>query len=147
RAGRREYDLGLRGTRVTTCDLTPAEAEIALALGYVPWSKEGEEAWNACWYTDRHTCVGEALSDAKWFGADTVHLLLQSTSKIDYHERRQRSWADQLFGSGKWKECRLTSPTGQHAMVLSGIRPSGEYAMVMIDGESKMSGPTAAARV
>jgi len=33
RAGRSEYDLGHRGTCVTTCDLTPGEAQVALALG------------------------------------------------------------------------------------------------------------------
>jgi hypothetical protein len=72
RAGRYEYDLGHRGTRVTTCDLTPGEAQVGLALGYVPWSPEGEEAWNALWYTELHDCVGEALR------CDTVHLLLCS---------------------------------------------------------------------
>lgn len=148
RAGRREYDLGHRGTIVRTCDLTREEAAFALSLGYIPHSKEGEEAWNALWYTELHECVGEALSDAKWFGGDTAHLLLKSTSKIDYQEKKQRVHADQLFGQGKWKECRLVGPTGQRAMVLSGDRggENGGYATVMVDGQHKMSGPVASAR-
>jgi hypothetical protein len=99
RAGRYEYDLGHRGTRVTTCDLTPGEAQVALALGYVPWSAEGEEAWNALWYTELHGCVGEAIGTAP--GCDTVHLLLQASSRVDYHERKARVFADQVFGIGK----------------------------------------------
>ena len=148
-AGRREYDLGHRGTRVTTCDLTSDEAAIALSLGYMPWSSEAEEAWNTSWYTELHACVGQALGDAKWFGGDTAHLLLQASSKIDYHERRQRAHADQMFGKGTWKECRLVGPAGQQAMVLSGDRGGavGAYAMVMVDGQSKLSGPTPTARV
>ena len=148
RAGRREYDLGHRGTSVGTCALSPDEATIALSIGYVPWSPEAEEAWNALWYTDLHECVGEALRDARYFGGDTAHLLLQASDKIDYHERRQRAHADQLFGKGTWKECRLAGPAGQRAMVLSGDRGGavGEYALVMIDGASKLSGPTASAR-
>lgn len=148
RAGRREYDLGHRGTSVATCDLTPDEAEVALSLGYIPWSTEGEEAWNATWYTELHACVGQALGDVKWFGGDTAHLLLKASSKIDYYELRQRAHADQLFGAGKWKECCLAGPSGQRAMVLSGDRGGsvGEYATVMIDGEHKLSGPTSAAR-
>ena len=148
RAGRYEYDLGHRGTCVATCDLTPDEAKVALSLGYLPWSKEAEGAWNALWYTDLHDCVGEALGDARYFGGDTAHLLLQASDKIDYYERRQRAHADQLFGAGKWKECRLAGPGGQRAMVLSGDRGGtiGEYAMVVVDGEPKLSGPTLSAR-
>jgi hypothetical protein len=148
RAGRYEYDLGHRGTSVATCDLTPDEARAALSLGYIPWSKEAEGAWFALWYTELHECVDQALSDARYFGGDTAHLLLQSSAKIDYHERRQRSHADQLFGKGKWKECRLVGPAGQLAMVLSGDRGGqvGEYAMVMVNGEQKLSGPTPSAR-
>ena len=148
RAGRREYDLDHRGTRVTTCDLTSDEATIARGLGYMSWSPEAEETWNALWYTELHECVGQALGDAKWFGGDTAHLLLQASSKIDYHERRQRACADQMFGKGTWKECRLVGPAGQRAMVLSGDRGGsvGAYATVMIDGQSKLSGPTPSAR-
>jgi hypothetical protein len=148
RAGRYEYDLGHRGTSVHTCDLTPDEATIALALGYIPWSSETEEAWNALWYTDLHECVGEAMSDARHLGHDTAHLLLRSTDKIDYHERKQRLHADQLFGEGRWKECRLVGPVGQRAMVLSGQHRStgNEYATVMIDGQNKMSCETSKAR-
>ena len=148
RAGRREYDLGHRGTVVRTGNLTPDEAKIALALGYIPWTKEAEEAWTALWYTDLHECVGEAMSDAKWFGSDTAHLLLQSSSKVDYQERKERVRADQMFGAGNWKECRLTGPAGQRGMVLSGDRGGqvGEYALVMVDGQHKMSGPVASAR-
>ena len=148
RSGRREYDLGHRGTVVRTCSLTSDEAAIALALGYIPWTKESEEAWTALWYTELHECAGEAMSDAKWFGSDTAHLLLQSSSKVDYYERKERARADQLFGTGKWKECRLTGPAGQRGMVLSGDRGGqvGEYALVMVDGQHKMSGPVASAR-
>ena len=148
RAGRYEYDLGHRGTSVATCDLTPDEAKVALALGYIPWSKEAEKAWDALWYTELHECVGEALRDARYFGGDTVHLLLQASDKIDYRERKERSQADQIFGVGKWKECRLAGPAGERAMVLSGDRGGeiGAYAMVMVDGEHKLSGPTASAR-
>jgi hypothetical protein len=148
RAGRREYDLGHRGTSVATCDLTPDEAAIALALGYIPWSAEGQEAWEALWYTELHACVGEAIGDARHFGGDTAHLLLQAADKIDYRERKQRAHADQIFGAGKWKECRLAGPAGQRAMVLSGDRGGqvGEYATVMVDGEHKLSGATASAR-
>ena len=148
RAGRYEYDLGHRGTSVATCDLTPDEATIALSLGYIPWSSEAEEAWMALWYTELHECVSQALGDARYFGGDTAHLLLQAVDKVDYYERRQRAQADQLFGVGKWKECRLTGPAGQRAMVLSGDRGGaiGEYALVMVDGASKLSGPTPSAR-
>jgi len=148
RAGRREYDLGHRGTTVHTCDLTPDEATYALSLGYIPWSKEAEEAWNALWYTDLHECVGEAMSDAKWFGGDTAHLLLKATDKVDYQEKKQRLHADRMFGQGKWKECRLTGPKGERAMVLSGDRGGeiGGYATVMVDGQHKMSGAVAEAR-
>jgi len=148
RAGRREYDLGHRGARVVTCDLRPDEAESALSFGYIPWSPEAEETWDALWYTELHACVGEALGAPRGFGADTVHLLLQASSKIDYHERKERALADQIFGTGMWKECRLTGPSGQRAMVLSGDRGGqiGGYALVMVDGQSKLSGPTATAR-
>lgn len=148
RAGRYEYDLGHRGTSVATCDLTPAEAEVARALGYVPWSEEAQKTWEATWYTELHALAGQALGDVKWFGGDTAHLLLKASSKIDYYELRQRMFADQMFGAGKWKECRLAGPSGQRAMVLSGDRGGsiGEYATVMIDGESKLSGPTEHAR-
>ncbi len=147
RAGRAEYDLGHRGTCVSACALTPGEAQVALALGYVPWSVEGEEAWNALWYTELHGCVGEALGDARQ-GGDTVHLLLQSSSKIDYHERKARSFADQIFGGNKWKECRLVGPAGERGMVLSGDRGgvTGAWAMVVVNGASKLSGPIARAR-
>lgn len=146
RSGRYEYDLGHGGASVATCDLTPDEAQVALALGYVPWSQEAEETWDALWRTELHECVNEALGDARYFGSDTVHLLFQATSKIDYRERKQRADADQMFGKGKWKECRLAGPFGQRAMVCSGERGSGEYATVMIDGEHKLSGPTSYAR-
>jgi hypothetical protein len=147
RAGRSEYDLGHRGTRVITGDLTPGEAQVALALGYIPWSAEGEEAWNAQWYTELHGCVGEALGDAR-HGGDTVHLLLQSSNKVDYHERRSRAFADQVFGAGKWRECRLVGPAGALGMVLSGDRGGamGPWAMVVVDGDQKLSGPIAHAR-
>lgn len=147
RAGRYEYDLGNRGTRVATCDLTPEEARVALSLGYIPWSEEAEETWNALWYTELHGCVGEALGDGR-FGGDTVHLLLQSSSRVDYHERRARAHADQLFGSGKWRECRLVGPSGTRGMVLSGDRGGsiGSWAMVVVDGSQKLSGPTTCAR-
>lgn len=148
RAGRREYDLGHRGTSVTTCELTPDEAHVALSLGYIPWSQAAEDAWEASWYTDLHACVGEALGDARTFGSDTAHLLLQASNKIDYRERKQRARADQLLGVGKWKECRIAGPSGARGMVLSGDRGGqvGEYALVMVDGEHKLSGPTSAAR-
>lgn len=149
RAGRNEHDRGHRGTRVMTDSLTPDEALIATTLGYVPWSKEAEEAWTASWYTELHDCVHEALSDARYFGGDTAHLLLQASDKIDYQERRERLHADRVFGIGKWKECRLVGPTGQRGMVLSGLHRKdgvGEYAMVVVDGAAKLSGPTAAAR-
>lgn len=146
RAGRYEYDLGHRGTSVATCDLTPDEAKIALALGYIPWSPEAEATWESLWYTDLHACVGEAMSDARWFGSDTAHLLLQATDKVDYRERKQRAQADQIFGAGSWKECRLIGPAGQRAMVLSGTRRDGGYATIMVEGEHKMSGPTEGAR-
>jgi hypothetical protein len=142
RAGRYEYDLGHRGTVVTTCDLTPEEAQLALTLGYMPWSQEGEEAWMALWYTELHDCVGRAIDD------NTGHLLLQSSSKVDYHERRRRAQADQIFGVGCWRECRLNGPAGQRGMVLSGDRGGeiGGYAMVVVDGKAKFSGPSAQAR-
>lgn len=148
RAGRYEYDLGHRGTTVRTCDLTPEEAAIALALGYMPWTEEAEAAWDALWYTDLHGCVGEALGDARHLGHDTVHLLLLAIDKIDYHERKERLHADRVFGGGKWKECRLVGPRAERAMVLSGNRGGsiGAYAMVFVDGDHKMSGPTANAR-
>jgi hypothetical protein len=148
RAGRREYDLGHRGTTVRTCDLTPDEARYALSLGYIPWSSEAEEAWDALWYTELHACVGEAFSDRRFFGHDTAHLLLKAIDKIDYQEKKQRMHADRMFGEGKWKECRLVGPKGQRAMVLSGVRSghSGGYATVMVDGQHKMSGPIAEAR-
>lgn len=148
RAGRSEYDLGHRGARVTTCDLTPEESQVALSLGYIPWSVEAEEAWNALWYTELHSCVGEAWNDARHGGGDTVHLLLQSSSKVDYHERKVRAFANQIFGSGKWRECRLVGPTGTCGMVLSGDRggSSGEWSMVVIDGDQRLCGPTALAR-
>ena len=155
RSGRREYDLGHRGTSIATCDLTPDEAKVALGIGYIPWSQEAEAAWEALWYTELHACVGEALGDARTFGSDTAHLLLLAGNKIDYRERKQRTHADQLFGAGTWKECRLAGPSGQRAMVLSGDRGGhlavdgvkvGEYATVMVDGEHKLSGPTEAAR-
>jgi hypothetical protein len=146
RAGRHEYNLGHRGTRITTCNLTPEEAQAALALGYIPWSAEGEEAWNALWCTELHGCVGEALGDARW-GCDTVHLLLQASSRVDYHERKERARADQVFGAGKWRECRLVGPAGTLGMVLSGDRGgnAGEWAMVVVDGAQKLSGPTVSA--
>ena len=146
RAGRAEYDLGHRGTRVLTCALTSGEAEVAVALGYIPWSMEGEEAWNALWFTELHSCVGEALGDAR-HGCDTVHLLLQATGRVDYHERKARAQADQIFGS-KWKECRLVGPAGERGMVLSGDRcgATGAWAMVVVNGDSKLSGPITAAR-
>ena len=147
RAGRSEYDLGHRGTRVTTCALTPGEAQVALSLGYIPWSMEGEETWNSLWYTELHGCVREALGDAR-YGCDTVHLLLEASDRIDYHERRARSQANQLFGTGKWKECRLVSPVGARGMVLSGDRggATGLWAMVVVDGDHKLSGPVRVAR-
>jgi hypothetical protein len=146
RAGRSEYDLGHRGTGVTTCELTPGEAQVALSLGYIPWSAEGEEAWKGLWYTELHSCVGEALGDRR-YGYDTTHLLLQASSRIDYHERKERSLADQIFGVGKWKECRLVGPAGARGMVLSGDRGGavGSWAMVMVDGGQKLSGPIACA--
>lgn len=145
RAGRREYDLGHRGTAVSTCDLTPDEAQIALSLGYMPWSQDAEDAWNALWFTELHACAGEALGDAKWFGSDTAHLLISASDKIDYRERKQRLRADQLFGAGKWKECRLAGPAGQRAMVCSGDRGGqiGAWATAMVEGEQKLSGPAA----
>jgi hypothetical protein len=148
RAGRVEYDLGHRGTRVATCDLTPGEAQVALALGYIPWSMEAEEAWNALWYTELHGCVGEAMGDARFGGCDTVHLLLQSSSRVDYHERKARALADQVFGDGRWQECRLVGPAGARGMVLSGDRGGsvGAWAMVVVDGVQKLSGPTVRAR-
>jgi hypothetical protein len=120
---------------------------VALALGYIPWSEEAEEAWNALWYTELHGCVGEALGDAR-HGGDTVHLLMQASSRVDYHERRARAHADQIFGVGKWKECRLVGPAGEHGMVLSGDRggAAGAWAMVVVNGDSKLSGPIARAR-
>lgn len=148
RAGRYEYDLGHRGTSVRTCDLTPDEAAVALSLGYIPWSAEAEETWNTLWYTELHECVGEAMSDARYFGHDTAHLLMQASSKIDYQERKERARADQLFGQGKWKECRIVGPASQRGMVLSGDRGGtiGGYALVMVDGQHKMGGPVASAR-
>lgn len=145
RAGRAEYDLGHRGTCVVTCDLTPEEAQVALSLGYVPWSVEGEEAWDALWYTELHSCVGEALGDAR-YDCDTVHLLLQASSRLDYHERKARARADQLFGTGKWRECRLVGPAGSQGMVLSGDRRGAAWSMVMVNGDQKLSGPVANAR-
>lgn len=145
RAGRYEYDLGHRGTRVTTCDLTTGEAQAALALGYIPWTEEAEVVWESLWYTELHGCVSEALNSIGR-GGDTIHLLLRAESKIDYHECKERAFADQIFGPGKWKECRLTGPAGTRGMVLSGERTSGEWAMVMIDGNSKLSGPVSLAR-
>jgi hypothetical protein len=147
RAGRYEYDLGHRGTCVTTCDLTPGEAQVALALGYVPWSAEGEEAWNALWYTELHGCVGEAIGTARQ-GCDTVHLLLQASSRVDYHERKARVFADQVFGIGKWRECRLVGPAGVRGMVLSGDRGGavGPWAMVLVNGDQKLGGPIVRAR-
>lgn len=147
RAGRSEYDLGHRGTCVTTCDLTPGEAQVALALGYVPWSAEGEEAWMALWYTELHGCVGEAFGAARRGGCDTVHLLLQASSRVDYHERKARALADQVFGHGKWRECRLVGP-GARGMVLSGDRGdrAAPWAMVVVNGDQKLSGPIASAR-
>jgi len=146
-AGRREYDLGHRGTSVVTDNLTPDEAAYAASLGYVPWSKETQEAWHATWVTDLFACVSVALSDRG--GPDTVHLLLASTNVADYYERRERAHADQMFGTGKWKECRITGPKGERGMVLSGkhARDNREYAVVTIDGKHHLSGPTDSARV
>lgn len=148
RAGRYEYDRDCRGTSVKTCPLTPSEAEFALSLGYIPWTAEAEEAWNALWLTELHGCVGEAFSDVKYFGGDTTHLLLRAHSKIDYHEQKSRLAANQLFGHGKWKECLLVGPTGQRALMFSGDRGGkiGHYAQVIIDGAPKLSGSTATAR-
>ncbi len=146
RAGRYEYDLGHRGTRITTCDLTPGEAEVALGLGYMPWTEEAEVAWGNLWYTELHSCVNEALGDGGLGGGDTVHLLLRASSKVDYLESKARAFADQIFGAGKWKECRLIGPAGNRGMVLSGERSSEEWAMVMIDGNKKLSGPVSHAR-
>lgn len=145
RAGRAEYDLGNRGTRVVTCNLTPEESQEAVALGYIPWSAEGEEAWNALWYTELHGCVGEALGDSRQ-GCDTVHLLLQSSGRVDYHERKVRSLADQIFGVGKWKECCLVGLAGERGMVLSGDRGTGAWALVVVDGDQKLGGPIESAR-
>lgn len=145
RAGRHEYDLGHRGTSVRTCNLTPEEADVAQALGYVPWSEEIEKSWSAAWYTELHGCVGEALDDARFCG-DTVHLLLQASSKIDYHERKERASADRLFGVGMWKESRLVGPAGERALMLSGSRGGAEHARIVVDGKSKLSGPAPTAR-
>jgi hypothetical protein len=149
RAGRYEYDMGHRGTRVITCDLTPGEALGARALGYIPWSEEGEEAWNALWYTELHGCVGEALGDGRQ-GCDTVHLLLQASSRVDYHERKARAFADQVFGVGKWRECRLEGPGSvkTRGMVLSGDRGGsvGPWAMVVVNGDQTLGGPIEHAR-
>ena len=147
RAGRYEYDLGHRGTRVITGDLTPGEAQVALSLGYMPWSREAEETWNALWCTELHACVGEALGDAR-YGGDTVHLLLQASNRVDYHERKARARADQIFGAGKWRECRLEGPTGERGMVLSGDRGGavGVWGMALVDGDQKLSGPIESAR-
>ena len=103
RAGRAQHDLGHRGTRVITCALTPEEARVALSLGYVPWTEEGEEAWLALWYTELHGCVGEAMRDLR-HGLDTVHLLLQSSSLIDYQERKASAHAEAVRASAaRWQ--------------------------------------------
>ena len=145
RAGRREYDMGHRGTSVTTCDLTPAEAEVALSLGYIPHSKEGEEAWNALWFSELHGMVNEAMPDR--YRPDTIHLLLQATDAVDYRERKERDFAKQLF-TGEVKECRITGPAGERGMVLSGKhRATGKpYATVMVDGRDCSSGDVTEAR-
>lgn len=147
RAGKREYDMGHRGTSVHTCALTPEEADVAVSLGYLPWSEEDEKARNAEWYTELHGCVGEAINDGR-FGCDTIHLLLKAKNKVDYHELKARDHANQVFGKDNWKECRITGPAGERGLVLSGnhTRTDGEYAMVLVDGDSKMSGPTESAR-
>lgn len=141
RAGCREYDLGHRGTSVITDPLTPAEAESAVALGYKPWSKEAAEAWHSTWCSELYTCVHDAIRDA------TTHLLLQASDKIDYEERCKRLHADRLFGANQWQEYRLVGPTGQRAMMLSGnhTKTARAYALVVIDGISKFSGPAAKA--
>jgi hypothetical protein len=77
-----------------------------------------------------------------------VHLLLQSVSRVDYHERKARGQADRIFGAGKWRECRIDGPAGTRGMMLSGDRggSAGEWAMVVVDGAQKLSGPIKAAR-
>lgn len=147
RAGRREYDLDHRGTKVITDNLTPDEAKLALSLGYMPWTQEGEDAWTALWFTDLHGCASQAI-DRRYFGSDTIHLLLRAVDKIDYFEHVQRMHADRLFGGGKWKECRLVGPESQRALVLSGTRSDNRtgYATVLVDGQQKLSGPIEHAR-
>ena len=92
RAGRYEYDRGTRGTSVIAGDLAPEEAQIALSLGYVPHTEEGEQAWNALYRDDRFECVHEAL-DAR-FGGDTIHLLLRASSAAEYRDARAKEWRE-----------------------------------------------------
>jgi hypothetical protein len=72
--------------------------------------------------------------------------VLRASSKVDYLEAKARSFADQIFGTAKWKECRLVGSAGNRGMVLSSVLSSEEWAMVMIDGNSKFSGPVSLAR-
>ena len=137
RAGRNEYDRGARGTSVTTTDLTPAEAEYALSLGYMPWTKEGETAWHNLWMDERFGEVSRALAD------NAAHLLVKATSLVDYMEQRERMHADQMFGAGQWREVVSVGPKGERALVCSGThrRTGSNTVMLMVDGWSRCSGP------
>ena len=130
RAGRAEYDLGHRGTRVITCALTPGESQAALALGYIPWSMEGEEAWNALWFTELHSCVGEALGDAR-HGCDTVHLLMQASNRVDYQERKARAHADQIFGGRSVVSSVPRASSGWCSAAIVEARGHGQWSWSM----------------
>jgi hypothetical protein len=117
RAGAEEYHRGALGAVVRTPELTEDESKVALSLGYIPHTAEGEAAWNDLWYTDLHALVGEAHGNAS-HGFHTMHHLLAAKDAQDYRLRCQREFLLRDWGAEKL--CEMTGPRGERVVVGTG---------------------------
>lgn len=126
RAGAREHRLGRLGSEVRTPDLTPEEARVALSLGYMPHTPEGEVAWLGLWHTDRHELVGQAVDDLR-HGQATIHHLIAASSAQDYRVRCRRDEA-RRWGAGSVHELR--GPAGEHVVIAVGQGPRAGRACI-----------------
>jgi hypothetical protein len=143
RAAAEEYKRGAKGTVSVTPDLTTEEAAVATSLGFVPWSKEIEEAHLATWYSDLHKLVGEAAREEEHFGPGAMGILLQSKSARDYRTRRELAFSKRHLGDFK---IFVSKHESGNDIVMVLVSNDKDRATCTINGETSLTGPKDAAR-
>jgi len=93
-AAKRAYDRGAKGSSVKATVHTPEDAAAAVTLGYTPWSREIEAAYDATWRDARYNEAHAAIRCERQEGIPATAFLIKAVDLADYRAQCDAFYAE-----------------------------------------------------